>query len=755
MQFPALKEDEEAIVGAEMILLPRKPGPNDFEPEAPDAAQKKADRESRLSAIYEAFCKRRDEWIMFRRNSGIEDKWRKWEELYNGNHEEEAEINSFVNNLRNGPSTRRLAANRSRVVVNIVRPKVDQAVGRYAEILLPTDGKNWGIKVPAKPELAEIAKDKSPDVIDMRTGRPMYEVAELIMKDAEAKAKRMEETMEGVLGECDYNGECRKVLQSGTKLGTGIMKGPFPQTSRSKVWTAGPDGQAVMQFNEKTVPVSKMRLCWDIYPDPACGNDIQRGSGIYEQRMVNAKELRNLIGVPGFFEDKIREVLKQDPKKVIIDNQRKVSRATTPDGMYQMWEYHGEINDEHMRDLTAEWDDPLDNEFGMLVIVNDIIIGALESYNPDGRLPYDFWCHRDKDDSPWGDGMPEDLEHQQRVVKSAWRQVMDNAAAAAGYHLIFKKGMVTPYGQTEGQYTIESRMLWEANEEIEDVNKAMAVITIDMRVQELLAVVDAAMKFADQESNMPQLMGGERGTAPETVGGMQILQANAQGPLRFRIKRFDDTITNGQITGHYDWQMEYSEDMSIKGAFEIEARGSTHLLERDIQAQATMNLSGVTSNPRYIPHLDERLELEEILKAMRVNTRIMKPLEKVQEEQAQAQPPQDPKIVAATIAAQSKAAEIAERSAQREANAARDQAQLAIQAQQLDYNRDREQGEFIIAQTQAEIERNALLLKTDADLTLSREASAAKERLQAMKIDNDNALFNAEVAVKVAQGSGI
>lgn len=720
-----------------------------------EQAQGRVDREQALSKIYDNFCKQRDRWVAYRSASGIEEKWRKWERMYDGSHEEDHEVNVFVKTLMSGPTARGKDANRSRVVINIVRPKVDQAIGRYAEILLPTDDQNWGIKPPTVPDLAGVAADIDPNVIDMATGMPMHEVAGDIIKEAADRAKKMQDEIKDALDECDYNGECRKALMQGTRLGSGVMKGPFPTIRRSKKWTGGK-----MEINEKTAPTSAYRSCWHIWPDPGCGNNIHRGSGIYEARKVNRKELRQLIGVPGFFDDAIAKVLRQTPTKVQVMPDRKITRVDCDDEMYELWEYHGEIEPDDMETLTSggEIENVLNVDYGMIVIVNDIIIGALESYNPDGSLPYDIWCHREQEDSPFGIGMPEELEHQQRVVKSAWRQVMDNAAAAAGYHIIFRKGAVVPQGQADREdYVISSRMVWEANDEIQDVSKAFAVMTVDMRVQELLTIVEAAMKFADQETNMPQLMGGERGTAPETVGGMQMLQANAQGPLRFRIKRWDDTITNGQIGRHFDYQMEYSEKEEIKGDFEVEARGATYLLERDIQAQATVGLPMLTANPRYARFIDEKREIEEILKSMRISSAILRTEEELAEVQkAEAESPQqDPRIVASETQLEIKGMDLQDKAQQRDFEATRNQQELALRAQTLEYNREREAAEFELGMTEASLNRDGTLLKLEAADSLSRDQTAAKMRMEALKIDNENARFNAEAALRTSTGQGI
>lgn len=724
--------------------------------------ESQVERKEQLKQVYDVFVKRRDKWVAYRASSGVETSWRKWEKLYTGTYEDDTTGNSMMDVARNGPSMRTPGtANRSKLSINIVRPKVDQSVARHAEILLPTDDKNWGIYHTPSPELAEIANDTESQDIDANTGQPMAATAQSIIDRASKAAELMSVEIDDVLAACNYNGACREALTQGVKLGTGIIKGPFPVIRRSKSWSPGPDGVATMNHTQKIDPASKHVSVWNIYPDPSCGNDIHRGSGLFEKRPINRKELRALIGVPGYDEAAIREVLGQEPSRISAASNGKLSRNQSSDDMYELWEYHGEIEEDDMYTLTAEQDKPLEVGYGMLAIVNDVIIGAMESYNPEACIPYDAWVYREDDESPFGIGLPDELEHQQRAVTGAWRQLMDNASAAAGYHVILKKGAVSPVGGRQGSYELSSRMVWEANEEVEDIRTVFNVVTIDMRAQELLSIVSAAMQFADQETSMPQLLGGEKGNSPppETLGGMQILQGNAQGPLRFRIKRWDDKVTKGQIPRHYDWQMEYSKKADIKGDFEVEARGATYLLDRDITAQATLQMDAISNNPRYIPHLDTRKELEERLRAMHIDPgMVTKPIEQVDaeaKEAAKQPPPQDPRIAAAEMNLQAKQMDLQDADKQRQFEAARNQQEMAHASEQLQYNRLREESEREIALTDNAIERETTLLKLDTSTALSRETLASRERLEAIKIDNETAKFNAEMDVKVRQGSGI
>jgi hypothetical protein len=701
-----------------------------------------------VEKLHSMFSKMRDQWVQHRATGTVERRWRRNAQLYWGEHTNST--GEFENTLRNGPPARKAQdGNRSRVVINIVRPKVDQAVARMCEILFPVDDRNWGLKPTPLPEMANMVGDNSPTV-DPMTGQPTGftadDEAKAIMEAAKEAAEAMERSIDDSLTECKFNGESRKGIEDGVRLGTMVMYGPFPARQTSKVWMPMPDGTQMLQVNESIVPASMRLDPWDTFFDPACGNDHQRGRGFFFRRSVTRKELRQLVGLPGFDTECIRDVLRQAPNRIRVAEGR-VLRDMVREDSYEMWTYHGEIEPDEMELLSSRMEgDPLkDVSFGVLVMVNDKIIGAMPSWVPDQTLPVDVWNWRKSDDTPFGYGLPDELEHQQRVVNSAWRQVMDNGRTSLGGQIVMKRGMVIPQN---GNYEIVPNKIWLAKDELDDVRQAFSVFEFNSHLQELLAIAQAAMQFSDMESGMPQLMGGERGSAPETVGGMVMLYNNANSVLRQRVKLYDDAITRPHISRYYDWKMANDPDPDIKGDFEIDARGSTALIERDIQNQALLNLANITNNPRYTPHLKEREELKAILKAFRVNPEeIMKPQDQVDQEmaaQAQQQQPSDPRIAAAQIKAQVDMAKIDDNKEARQ-----------VQMQQVEYNRQREQGEYEIAMTEAAINRDTTLMKLDQTERLAAQTQQSRERLEMLKIDNERQIFNAEAALKVRQGSGI
>lgn len=214
-----------------------------------------------IEKLHGMFTKMRDQWVQYRATSSVEKRWRRNAQLYFGEHTEST--GEFENTLRNGPPARKSQdGNRSRVVINIVRPKVDQAVARMCEILFPVDDRNWGLKPTPMPEMATMVGNDAPTV-DPATGQPTgmtaNEEAQVVMQAAKEAAEAMERSIDDSLTECKYNGESRKGIEDGVRLGTMIMYGPFPARQTSKVWLPQADGTQVMQINESIVPAS-MRL---------------------------------------------------------------------------------------------------------------------------------------------------------------------------------------------------------------------------------------------------------------------------------------------------------------------------------------------------------------------------------------------------------------------------------------------------------------------------------------------------------------
>lgn len=743
------------------------------EPMAPGAGSSPVDpRELRsklaehLGKIYSDFAKKRDKWVLARASSGVERRWRRADTLYNGDNG--IEVESLEDTLRNGPTARGRgkAAPRSRVSVNIVRPKVTVAVARMCEIELPLDDKNFAFALTPDPELEDALSDPR-QLLDPNTGQPVRPVAEAAGEEKAQAQKEMaaaERKVNDYLTECNFDAEQRKVIDAGTRLGTGVMKGPYPIKRAGK---KAADGTTTFDIRLASREVS----CWNTYPDPSCGNDIQRGSGIFEKRPVTRKELRALIGVPGYDEEAIRELLKETPKKVVISESR-ATRQNVEDESYELWEYTGEIEPEVANDvplfladpqkagLLSEEGDPLLVDQAVVVMVQDRIIGVLPMWTED--LPYDFWNWRKADDSPFGFGLPDELDNQQRVVTSCWRQVMDNGALAAGGVVVMKKGVIEAQ---EGDNTLSSRKIFLANEEVEDVRTAFTVVTFTSIVKDLLGVLKAANELADQESTMPLLMQGDTGTAPDTFGGLSLLWRQANSPMRHRLKGYDDSIVVPHATRYFKFVRDNEPDNpNFVRDYQVHAKGSTVLIERDMQQQGLMAVAKLLENEVFRPYLEEKAPeaLRAIIKGFMLDPDSFTPSEdEIKQRKAKAanEPPPpappDPQVVRAETQLQVKTLELQDRAEDRAAAERKQDKELGYKRESLQYNAQREQSEYTIAMTEADLSRMLALLELQKDADNATADRALKERLEMLRIDNQRQIFNAESVQQTNIAGGV
>lgn len=723
-----------------------------------------AEHRSKLETLYQFFISRRDQWVAYRANTGVESRWRANTKMYYS--DQDGQADRLVETLTMGQRQNvRGQPTRSRVVVNIVRPKCDQAIARMTEILLPVDDRNWSIQPTPKPELSDRLGDERPTyTLDPQTGeeRPTGmtgdQEAKYLMSIAKKRCDKMQKQIDDNLNECGYNGEQRKVIRDGTILGTGVIKGPVPSEKKKKTWSQIDENVFQMEFQESLDPKSEAVSPWNVFFDPAAGSDPRKGCGVFERvPNVTKRELRDLAALPGYDAEAIRQVLEELPKRVMVAGNR-VTRSLGDDGSFEMWIYHGDIDPDEMSLLSRDlYQDPLEHcDFGVLVVVNDKIIGALKSWVPDKTIPYDKWNWREAEDSPYGYGLPDELAHQQRVIDSAWRQVMDNGRYSMGGQIVMRKNKVVP---ADGNWEITPGKLWYAKDDVDKVQDAFGIYEFSSHVEELMVVVEASMRLADVETSMPQILGGDTTNSPDTVGGQVLQHNNATSTLRYRVKLYDDDVTRPHISRYYDFHMSYNPDAKIKGDYSVDARGSSALVERDLQNQAMINLSAITNNPRYMPHMKERKELEAILKAFKLDPEeLMKTEEEFKEEQklrAEQGEPQDPRIQAAQINAQVKQMEIEDRKVERQYDREQQAAEFQLKREQLFYNMDREEKEFALGSQEAELTRELEITKLLRDGEMTREQQLAKERLERVKIADQRERFNAEMYAKMKLGTGI
>lgn len=620
-----------------------------------------------LRRLAAQLLQKRDEAIEGRAASGVERRWREDEEAFDGL---DAATKAGMIDYATGEAVRTMTSmepKRSKVIVNVIRGKCESTEGRFSDALLPVDDRNWGLKTTPVPELAKAAKD---DEVLTQNGQPLQNkqggpltVADLARNElerAEEKMLAMELEIEDQLTECGFNGECRKVAADAVRGGTGILKGPNVVKRVRKAWIPQSNGQTtvhVMQAVEEFKPASKRVDYWNVYPDPNCGEDPQKGAYVWERDSVLPREIRSLIGLPGYFSQEIIQVLDEEPNRTTVvtlkSGQQQVQINQIGKGSaYERWEYYGDLSREDMEALGCDCSAQGNAKTvsACVVFINDRPIKVQLNVLDSGGLPFDFFQWTTVSNSCWGIGIPRMELWPARVITAGWRAMMDNAGDSSGANVVLGADIEPDDGITE----ITGKKVWRAGVDVDDVSKQFAQFQIANNQKDLQAIIELALRFADLESSVPSLFAGEKGDLPDTLGATNIMVDSANVALRIRVKRWDDQITRPHLTRYYDWNMQYNPKPEIKGDFCVDPRGTSVLLMRDQQAPVLAQLLQMKGNPDVDLYTDWKKVIEQLYRAHHIDAlKSEDEIKKLEEQRAKAGPMPMPQVEVAKIRADS------------------------------------------------------------------------------------------------------
>jgi hypothetical protein len=734
----------------------------DVEVEYEDQEERMRKRAEKLQSFGASLGGQRDEWIRSRGSYGVDKRWIEDEDQYNGKDNIAKAASQMMTSVEQGyPVTTQMAKpHRSTVFIGMTRQKTNAAEARLADILLPTDDRNWGIQPTPDPQLMGMSKDNKAAMDQQgqpvmgEDGQParVRDVVKAVLEMANKKAEAMQTEIEDQLVECNYNGELRKMIHDAAVLGTGVVKGPIVTNRTRKAWQPITDstGQTVHQVEivQEISPASFRVDPRNVWPDPGCGESVHNGKGIYEREQITAKQIRDLAKQPGFLKAQLRKVLEEGPKQsatlreLTDEDQRDMTRLT-----YEMWTYWGEVDHDDLESagVGVGEKDELRTISACVVMINNTVVKAFMNPLEGGDIPYDFYVWEKVAGTIWGYGIPYLMRSQQKVLNAAWRQMMDNAGVSSGPQIVIKPGAIQP---ADKQWQLSARKIWYATDDIDDVRKAFSTFEFNSHQAELAGIIKMATELADAETGVPTIMQGEKGAAPDTVGGMQMLMNSANVVLRRLVKQFDDMVTKPHIRRYYDYNMMYNEDEEIKGDFTIDARGSSALVVRDIQNQSFLNLLAAGANPIYGMYLDTQKLFEKALQAQHIDpAEVFKPEEEIEQikeaqKQAAAQgPAPDPALAVAQLRAQ---AEMQKVQAQNQGDLQELQVRQQIAAQEADLHI-----------MQLEMTREIEMLKLSNSQNISLEKIKAQLADTAMKERSRKELFAAERDLALKTGSGI
>lgn len=686
----------------------------------------------------------RKEAIDGRAQCGIEAEWIEDEEHYESIDDANRGIMRAAGSKPPYQATPVVDEQQSVIFPNITRPYVDAAAAKVGDILLPTDDRAWEIKATPVPELQAKAKGKLPiEVIKgmaeanvpeekaVAVAKAEQDAADALLKEADEKAKKAAKRIEDWHVESQWHAEARRVIEDECKAGTGVMKGPMPVKKKRQKYV---DGKLVVVMERK--PVSKRIDYWNCFPDPVCGENIQNGRYHWERDYITAKQLLALKKQEGYIAEQIDLVYAEGPAKNSDPRKQADGRELDGKAVFEIWYYYGYATREQLVLVGAAAPEgaPLMIP-ATFTMVNDRVIKGDLNHLDTGEFPYDYAPWQRRKNLPWGLGVSRQIRAPQQMVTAATRTMLTNAGRAAGP--IFVMGAGTKGANGNNDIIPWKKFFAGKNEQGEpvDARQAMNMLVIPDLQASMAAIIDRGLKFAEDVTGLPLLLQGQAGSAPETLGGQQLVDRNASGVLRRIARTFDDCLTEPHIRRYYTYLLLYGPD-DEKGEFVIDARGSTALVEREMERQYNDAILQASLNPAF--EISPAKAMEQKLRTDKRNPKDFQytdeEKQKMAEQQAQQGQAGDPRAEASKEVATIRANTEKEKAA---AQAAAEKEEQAFKAAEADKQRAHdiamaERNERIemmklaqsqnvsLAQIKADLAGTAIKVKAQKDLSRER-----------------------------------
>ena len=524
----------------------------------------------------------------------------------------------------------------SKAFVNITRPKTQTFASRLADMLIPTDEQNWDITTTAIPEVSDLLKSQKPLQLE---GQPVTtpqgaqvqegDLAKGIEESVKKACDDMRQEMLDQLQECNYNAVQRDVIEDICVFGNGILKGPHVVGRYRKAWIRDKQsGGHVLSIIQQLKPTAIRVSPWDFFPDMSATR-LEDCEFIFERHYMTRRQVRKLLDTPGFNKEAIRQLLSEERSKVTTPTHIAKIRDISGDLAASMWdqdrfevvEYHGPIDKSDLEaagvKLTQEqFDDPTYVPEGIVWFCDNLVLKAVLNPLDTEDRPYSVGYLYKDDSSLFGFGLPYMLRSAQRIINAVARMINDNGGLAASGNLVIDKTKVQP---ANGEWKVTAKKVWEVVGEIQNIDQVFKMVEFPGHLNELMAIFNLFYKLADDEINLPLIVQGSQATyMTKTAEGMAMLMNSANVVLRRAVKSYDDDITVPFLTKLYDWNMQFNENDKIKGDYNIVAKGSSVLMERQQQVQTLMNAIPLMENPSTGVWINDKKIATALLKNMRL-----------------------------------------------------------------------------------------------------------------------------------------
>ena len=561
------------------------------------------------------------------------------------------------------PSTKTPAV--SKVFVGLTRTKVMAAYSRIVDLLFQAGDIYFGVHPTPIPQINPLqamqmrqvaaeqimiaAQNVDPmanaDLIEARMAELETEFKEAEEKIAEEAAKAMTVQIKDQLTEANAEQKLKEAIMEACIFGSGAIKAGTVRIdvkqSYSKVVdpNTGQETFALAQI-EQPMPEVESVSVFDLYPDPYC-TSLDDCDGLFRRHVLTRSQFRVLADRPGFDGEMIRYLLKMHRRGNHTEQDHERTRRKlaginehgTPN-RFEVFEFWGNIDGYDLKEHGIEMPEGADLSADFSACVwfsGDKVIKVALNPIAGYQIPYHMFPYERSPHQFWGTGVPRMMRDSQSTMNAATRIWLDNLALSSGPMVEVNTDLLAA-GEDPTDIHPWRVFLREGGDGGMPAVRWYQPIA---NANGLNQIVELFRRFADETTSLPSYTHGEQTRSlNKTATGISMLMGAANVALKSTIKNIDDFLLEPMIKALFHFNMEFGQE-EAKGDLRIVARGSTALVQKEVQSQRLLQFLSLVSNPMDVNLVDRTRLLRDIAQTLDIDPEeVIKSDERIQQELA-------------------------------------------------------------------------------------------------------------------------
>lgn len=510
----------------------------------------------------------------------------------------------------------------SEVYARLISMKCRGTSSLLRDVYLNTD-KPWGIDPPADPDIPPEIMDKIQQLVSIET-QTLQQAGQQIdpgmirdrindltdtarvaeKKNATKRAQIAEDRIQEILVTGGFYKALAEVITDVPLFPVAVLKGPVVKVVPTVDWTSG---QAQM--------VQKPTLMWmrispfDVWWTPGAA-DIE-SANVIERTRVTRGEINDLLDLPGYNQDKVREVLQDYGSGGLSDNwdnvdsaranqESRENPAMNRSGLISMLEFNG-----HVQGLMLlEWGmdpkqvpDPLRDYAVQAWKIGRHVIKVQMTPSPRKRHPYFITSFEKVPGTPVGNALPDILSDLQDVTNATLRALVNNMSISSGPQVVVNDDRLSGGESGDDMYPWKR---WHTNSDPmgNSTQKPVEFFMPTSNAAELMQIYSKFSDMADEMSAIPKYMSGvNAGNVGRTSSGLSMLMANASKILQTVASNIDGDCIGPALNQLFDMIMLTDTTGVLRGDEAVRVMGVNVAIQRETERVRQLEFLQVTANP--------------------------------------------------------------------------------------------------------------------------------------------------------------